>query len=78
MLQEEIKFKKQKQRKFKLLKDITIPAGTIFTTAPAETKRYGNDHVSHIIGLSPNTAGDVNYCIDDPVELEEWFVELSQ
>jgi len=76
MIQETMTFKKQQNRQFKLLKDIVIPAGTVFSTAPAKTERFGNDHVSRVIGLSQNTAGEVNYCIDEPAELAEWFEEV--
>jgi len=57
-----------------LKKDIVIPAGTVFTRAPMETKRYGNGHFEAGIGLSADSSGNIVYCIDDMgEEFKEWF-----
>lgn len=60
-----------------LLQDIVIPAGTVFTEAPAVTQRFGNGHIQTIIGLSPNTSGDFTYSLDPECveEMQEWFKE---
>ena len=56
-----------------LLKDIVIPKGTVFYTAPSWTQRYGNEHYETIIGLSKNTSGSFVYYIDEPDELKDYF-----
>ena len=61
----------------KLLKDIAIPAGTIFEDAPMRTRRFGKYHTEHILGLSKDTSGEVTYHVDpdDPM-IREWFEVL--
>ena len=68
---------KRKERKFILLKDITIPKGTVLEQAPAVTER-NNEHFDCIVGLSRNTCGEFTYCIDDDFrdELMEYFQEI--
>lgn len=68
---------KIRHRTMRLKRDILIPAGTIFFTAPTMTKRYGNEHFHHIIGLTDDTSGSLEYCVDegDP-EIMEWFEEV--
>lgn len=56
-----------------LLKDIVIPKGTVFHTAPSKTERFGDEHYETIIGLSKNTSGSFVYCIDEVDELKEYF-----
>ena len=58
-----------------LLKDIVIPAGTIFDDAPTRTLRAPFEHVECIIGLTTNTAGSLVYDVSD--ELSEWFAEVK-
>ena len=57
-----------------LKKDIIIPAGTIFDTAPNKTTRDAS-HYDCLIGLSTNTSGVFTYCIDPDYidELNEYF-----
>ena len=57
-----------------LIKDIVIPAGTIFTPAPLKTER-SLDHVEHVIGLTDNTYGSLTYCVDPDCkdELSDYF-----
>lgn len=61
-----------------LLKDIVIPAGTVFDSAPRKTVR-DNTHYDCVIGLSKNTTGSVTYCIDPGYkeELSEYFANLK-
>jgi hypothetical protein len=63
-----------------LLKDIVIPKGTILRTAPRKTKRVGNCHFDCVIGLSTNTAGHFEYCIDSDYleELDEYFADIKE
>jgi hypothetical protein len=61
-----------------LLKDIVIPAGTKFETAPLEVSRCHEGHVSHIVGLSKDTSGDLTYYVGpegskERQQLEEMF-----
>jgi hypothetical protein len=63
-----------------LLKDIVIPAGTRFDEAPEKTERACDGHVSHIIGLSKDSSGDLTYFAGEPgsierEQLKEWFSE---
>jgi uncharacterized C2H2 Zn-finger protein len=69
--------KKQKQKRYVLIKDIVIPAGTVFNQAPVKTER-SDCYFQHVVGLSDNTSGDFNYCIDEQEELKEYFVELKE
>ena len=71
-----IKKEREKYMEKVLLKDIVIPKGTVFRTAPVRTDRSGNDHYDCTIGLTKNSCGDFTYCIDDP-KLEEWFTDLK-
>ena len=60
-----------------LLKDIVIPAGTVFDAAPHRTER-DDTHYDCTIGLSDNTHGTLTYCIDpDFDELGEYFTDLK-
>jgi len=59
-----------------LLKDIVIPAGTVFTEAPVKTERFGSGHFETTIGLTKDSCGSVNYCVDDP-ELKGWFADVE-
>ena len=56
---------------FKLKKDIVIPAGTRFDTAPTKTKRVGGGHIQAVFGLSRNTHGFIEYSLDGETDLEE-------
>jgi len=71
MLEEEKVMKKV------LLKDIVIPKGTVFNRSPITTERYGEDHFECVIGLSKNTSGFLEYCIDSN-ELDEYFTDLKE
>ena len=61
--------------KYILKKDIIIPSGTVFTIAPTDTVRVGDGHIQHTFGLTRDTSGSVEYCIQDMTEDEigEWF-----
>jgi len=60
-----------------LIKDLIVPAGTVFDNAPLRTERPGDGCVQAIIGLSKNTAGSVEYWLDgDEEEMQEWFRDL--
>jgi hypothetical protein len=69
---------KKKEIKKVLLKDIIIPAGTIFRQASAVTTR-NDDFVSCIIGLSNNTFGELTYDISDDKEIiDTYFTDLKE
>lgn len=60
-----------------LIKDIVIPAGTIFMQAPVKTERFGDDHIECFVGLTKDTSGSFTYDIsDDKDKLKEYFVDL--
>jgi len=61
-----------------LIKDIVIPAGTVFIEAPTETKR-STDFGEALVGLTNDTCGSFVYPIlgDDEEKLKEWFVDLK-
>lgn len=63
-----------------LIKDIVIPAGTIFEEAPDKVVNYGNGHYQAIFGLSQDTYGDVTYSFDqlEDEELKKWFADVVQ
>ena len=57
-----------------LLKDLVIPAGTVFSEAPTRTERIADGCVQATIGLTANTSGTVEYwCDTDDPDLREWF-----
>ena len=59
-----------------LLRDIVIPAGTMFHDAPSSTTRAPG-HIVATIGFSPNTSGDLVYFVDDdPEEMAKWFADV--
>jgi hypothetical protein len=61
-----------------LLKDLVIPTGTVFNTAPSKTERDPDYFVEAIIGLTKNTFGTVTYEIEeDNEELKQWFADLK-
>ena len=62
-----------------LKKDIVIPAGTVFHTASTKTQRFGNSHYEHVIGLTDDSCGFLNYDVDpDDPALGEWFEEVPE
>jgi len=57
-----------------LIKDLVIPAGTIFDEAPTRTDRVASGCVRATIGLTDNTSGSIEYwCDGDEDEIKEWF-----
>lgn len=61
-----------------LVKDLVIPAGTIFDSAPTKTERHGDGCVQAVIGLSKNTYGTIEYwCDDDEAEVAEYFRDVA-
>lgn len=62
---------------YRLKKDIIIPAGTRFSSAPTKTERAGPGHIESEFGLSPNSYGTVYYSLDprSKDDLSEWFEE---
>jgi len=57
-----------------LKKDIVIPAGTVFSRSARTTTRCGDNFYMCVLGLSQNTSGSFEYCIDDDLEvLNDYF-----
>ena len=73
--------------KYRLKKDIVIPAGTIFDDASEEKVRYGDDVIYHTVGLTKNSSGDFFYALDGEEqedgslnlmpELKKWFERID-
>lgn len=57
-----------------LLKDIIIPAGTVFDDAPYKCEYSKKCYVEAVIGLTKDTSGYITYQTSD--DLKEWFAEL--
>lgn len=70
--------KSKKPRVFVVIKDIVIKKGTLLEKAPWKTERDGT-HFDCTIGLSDNTHGTFEYCIDPDYEGEvsEYFLEIT-
>lgn len=62
-----------------LIKDIVIPAGTVFEDAPIRTARHEGIFGEAVVALTPDTCGSFVYPIlgDDEEKLKEWFVDLK-
>ena len=56
-----------------LLRDIVIPAGTVFTEAPAKTERFG-DHVDALVSLSDDCSA--NFTVYAPDVPDGFLAEL--
>lgn len=63
----------------KLLKEIVIPAGTIFYEIPAGFKaEYGTRNFCLVLGLTKDSSGTLIYGVDPgDTALDEWFGELG-
>jgi hypothetical protein len=61
-----------------LKKDIIIPAGTVFYTAPVKTERVGDDHIEFIFGLSKDTSGSIHYCLGNTKEERDQIAEYFE
>lgn len=66
--------------KLKLIKDIVIPAGTVFDTAAIKVERAPGMHVEHTfaVGGSKDTYGTVTYMVgekgsEERSQLTEYF-----
>jgi len=62
-----------------LIKDIVIPAGTVFTNAPEKIEQDSDVFGECTFGLSKDSYGTVTYEIDgdDKEGMKEWFVDLK-
>lgn len=60
-------------KKIKLKKDLIIPKGTVFSSAPKKILLQGDDHYESVFGLSCDSSGSVRYCIADMDNFDEWF-----
>jgi hypothetical protein len=58
-----------------LLRDIIIPAGTVFTDAPVRSDRTPGEFVDCVIGLTKNTCGNFTYESNSD-ELDDWFSDV--
>lgn len=65
--------------KMKLLRDIVIPAGTVFDEIlGGSSTQYGTGNFAFIVGLTKDSSGQLVYGIDqdDPL-LKDWFEEAK-
>jgi len=62
-----------------LIKDIVIPAGTIFTDAPERIEQDSKVFGECVFGLTKDSYGTVTYEIngDDKDGVKEWFVDVK-
>ena len=62
-----------------LIKDIVIPAGTVFIDAPHITER-AEGFGAATVGLTQDSFGTFTYDIegDDSEKLKEWFVDIIE
>ena len=68
---------KTKGNEKRLLKDIVIPAGTIFRNQDGVTVDYINGCIYTIIGMTKDSCGSLIYGIDPrDKELKEWFEDI--
>lgn len=69
-------------KRFKLKKDLVIPAGTVFDGAPVRVE-YSYDNYEAIIGLTNNCAGHLVFGIEKDAhgelytDLDGWFEEVE-
>ena len=63
--------------KMVLIKDIVIPAGTVFERCDNETRTYVEGNYAHVLGLSDNTSGEIVYQASDE-DVKELFVKLIE
>ena len=65
------------KQQVRLLKDIVIPAGTIFNHLPfkSQTEICDDEHFEFIVGLTKDSYGTLVYCVDgeDDPEIKKWF-----
>ena len=68
----------KKQKQMRLLRDIVIPAGSLFNDIEGHVITHGAGMYRSLIGLTKDTFGDVIYSIDkgDP-NIGEWFEEVK-
>lgn len=60
-----------------LLKDIIIPAGTVFKKFEG-TVDYNKDNFEHIFGLTKDSYGSVIYSIESMEDIKKWFAEVKR
>lgn len=58
-----------------LLKDIVIPAGTVFYDTPTKREFSKGCFVEAVVGLTKDTAGMFSYEVS--ADLGEWFTDLK-
>ncbi len=64
------------EKKFKLLKDIVIPNGTVFTERHGHIQLVNNNYET-LFDLTKDSFGQILYGIDESDEkIKEWFEEI--
>lgn len=67
-----------KEKEIVLLKDIVIPAGTVFRSLNGLSVAYHKDSFEHIFGLTKDSFGSIIYSVEDMEESKEWFAEVKR
>lgn len=71
-----------KTKKKVLIKDLVIPAGTVFSTIPSGSQTIYLDrcYIQTVFGLTDDSSGTVTYHFekDDEEKLKEYFVDLKE
>jgi len=69
-------YQKQAERVFRLKRDVTVPAGTVFARAPLE--RGGVDRTEGIVGLGSDATAYLNLPVRvAEIDAKEWFEEIT-
>lgn len=69
-----------REKKYVLLKDIVIPAGTVLEQPPSKIELCDGSHKMCSVGLSNNTCGMFIYPVehsDDVEAMSEYFTTLK-
>ena len=70
-------YEKHPERVFKLKRDVTVPAGTVFARAPLE--RGGVDRTEGIVALGSDATATLNLPVRvAEIDAKEWFEEVTK
>ena len=70
-------YEKKPDRVFRLVTEITVPAGTVFTRAPLE--RGGDSRIEAVVGLGADAVAYLNLPLRVvEVDAAEWFEEVKE
>ena len=61
-----------------LIRDLVIPAGTVFKCCDGRSTTYGENNYACDIGVTNDTSGELIYGFDDHDQAEKFFVDLKR